>query len=98
MQNHPWIRLYNDYIVSTPKEAFNLAQKLSSWPFALTVSKLTRNQKDEIDLKVKQLIQNDKSLQLLIELLPTELKRRWQKLFGPEYKNVLKFSFKQLPL
>lgn len=97
MQNHPWIRLYNDYIVSTPQEAFSLAQKLSSWPLASEVSKLTRSQKDEIDLKINQVIKNDTSLHLLIRLLPTELKYRWQNLFGFEYENVLKFSFKLLP-
>lgn len=91
MQNHPWIRLYSDYIVKDQDEAFQLANNLSKFNLASKVSELTREQKDQIDIDFANGLSNPK------ELLPTELRRRWKVLFGKEYKEILEYSFTSLP-
>lgn len=91
MRNHPWIRLYSDYIVSDLISAFKLANKLSALPLSSEISMLSREQKDKIDLVA------EKNYSDLRELIPTELLRRWEALFGKDYKEVLKVSFEKLP-
>ena len=96
MQNHPWIRLYSDYIVGSQNEALNLAQKLSSFSLSSNISSLSREQKDTIDIQVNELVK-ERGINYVTELFPTELKRRWQKLFGKEYRIILDYCFKALP-
>ena len=96
MKNHPWVRLYSDYIVSNQNEAFELALKLSQFTLSSQMSQLSREAKDKIDLQITELLKNQK-LSAILELLPTELKRRWQILFGQEYQTIIEYSFKELP-
>ena len=96
MQNHPWIRLYSDYIVSSQDEAFSLAKKLYSFSLSSEVSKLSRKQKDTIDIQVDELAKKDGN-DAVVNLFPTELNRRWKNLFGKDYKKVLDYCFKPLP-
>ncbi len=96
MKNHPWVRLYSDYIVSTREEAFILAKELSKLSLSPQLSTLTRQQKDLVDEEIADLLEKQ-GLSQVIELLPTELKRRWQALFGKEVEEVIKSSFQSLP-
>lgn len=96
MKNHPWVRLYSDYIVLNQNEAFKLASKLSQFTLSSQISQLSREEKDKIDLQITELL-NNKNLSTILELLPTELKRRWQILFGYEYQTIIEYSFKELP-
>lgn len=96
MQNHPWIRLYSDYIVSTQEEAFELSKKLSVFNLSSELSKLSREQKDTTDVQLAELLKKE-GLPAMEELLPTELKRRWKILFGDEYEKVLETSYNPLP-
>jgi NOL1/NOP2/sun family putative RNA methylase len=97
MQNHPWIRLYSDYIVGTQAEAFKLAQKLSGLSLSAEVSKLSRAQKDKLDEQLAEMLKRSDPVQVSSSLFPTELQRRWKALFGAEYQNVIRTSYKPLP-
>lgn len=96
MQNHPWIRLYSDYIVNTKNEAFSLAKKLSTFNLSAEVTTLSREQKDTIDIQVKKILEGS-GVNVVIDLFPTELKRRWKNLFKKEYNKILNYSLKSLP-
>lgn len=96
MQNHPYIRLYSNYIVNTPEEAFALSRNLSNFSISSEISGLTRDQKDSIDNEVAELLEN-KGIEAIDVLLPTELSRRWQNLFSSEYRDILAWSFRTIP-
>lgn len=96
MQNHPWVRLYSDYIVSNQDEAIELAKKLCRFNLSAEISKLSRQQKDTTDDQIDNLLKSE-GVDSVAELFPTELKRRWQQLFGDGYTSIVKASFDSLP-
>lgn len=96
LRNHPWIRLYSDYVVASRSEALQLAQELSGFDLSSEISKLTRQQKDRLDVQLKRLLK-DEGLDAVERLLPSELVRRWKELFKSEYRAVLQKSFETLP-
>lgn len=96
LQDHPWVRLYSDYIVNTQDEAFSLAKKLATFNLSTNVTTLSREQKDTIDIQVKKFLEGN-GIDAVIDLFPTELKRRWRSLFKKDYKTVLDHSLKLLP-
>ena len=96
MQNHPWIRLCSDYIVSSQDEAIGLAKKLSQFNLSTEISKLSREQKDTIDKQIDKIL-SSAGVEDIVKLFPTELKRRWKQLFGDEYNDVVRASFAFLP-
>lgn len=93
MRNHPYVRLYSNYVVSKVEEAFVLARQLAQFSLSETMSGLTREQKDETDLSIAGYL-NKRDVNALTRLLPTELQRRWKTLFGSKYQEVLDWSFK----
>ena len=93
MRNHPYIRLYSNYIVNEVEKAFVLSQQLAQFSLSETMSGFTREQKDQTDLSIAESL-NRGDGDALTRLLPTELKRRWKMLFGSEYAEILDWSFK----
>jgi len=93
MRNHPYLRLYSNYVVNKVEEAFALSQQLAQFPLPETMSGFTREQKDETDLSVAEYLKKG-GVNGLTKFLPTELQRRWKALFGSEYREVLDWSFK----
>ena len=96
MKNHPYIRLYSNYVVNTPDEAFALSQNLSNLSLSSEVSMLTREQKDSIDFAVASALES-KGAYAICALFPTELNRRWQNLFNHDYQAILDWSLRPLP-
>ena len=95
--DHPYVRLYSNYIVRTVEEAFSLAGSLGNFPLSQKISALSRVQKDRIDV----LLQNEArtgGIDAIERLLPSELRRRWKDLFGTEYTRVLGTSFDEYPV
>ena len=91
LRNHPLVRLYSDYIVSTSAAAFDLAKELSSFPLAADISGLTRQQKDGLSeaLATRVAARGPAGIEAL---MPTELKRRWKNLLGNEFETLLDWS------
>ena len=91
LRNHPFVRLYSDYIVSTAAAAFDLAKELSSLPLAADISALTRQQKDRLSEALAARIA-ERGPAGIEALMPTELKRRWKSLLGDEFETLLDWS------
>lgn len=96
MRNHPWVRLYSDYIVKNQDEALTLAKKLCRFNLSAEISKLSREQKDTTDEQIDEVLETE-GTESVAELFPTELKRRWKQLFGEAYDDVVRASFTFLP-
>jgi tRNA (cytosine49-C5)-methyltransferase len=95
-RNHPWVRLYSDYIVETQVEAFELAKSLSRLDLPSQVSRMSREQKDTTDLQIHDIL-SKKGIGDVYSLFPTELVRRWRNIFGEEYDDVVGTCFRPLP-
>ena len=95
-KNHPYIRLYSNYIVNTEEDAFKLCRELASFPLSSEICGLSRDQKDSIDILLKEILKSN-SVEEICNLLPTELKSRWQILFKHEYSDLLEWCFSALP-
>lgn len=80
-RNHPYIRLYSDYIVETTEAAFDLAQKLTQFDLPESKNQFLRRQKDRVDVQLRPLLAESHQIRSLI---PTELVRRWEVLFNDE--------------
>jgi NOL1/NOP2/sun family putative RNA methylase len=96
LKNHPYLRLFSNYIVDTPDEAFKLCHEMALFSLSPSVVNLSREQKDMIDEKIDQMFDSNGGKNLTC-LLPTELKRRWKNLFKNEYEVILNWSFRTLP-
>jgi len=95
-RNHPYVRLYSDYVVENAERAFELASKLLRYPLPQRLSEMTRWQKDHIDDCLAQLSKQDLSEEFTA-IMPTELGRRWEDLFDEECETIVQWSIKRLP-
>jgi len=91
LRNHPFVRLYSDYIVSTTAAAFDLAKELNSLPLAADIGGLARQQKDRLSEMLADRIAK-RGPAGIEALMPTELKRRWKSLLGDEFETLLDWS------
>lgn len=96
VRNHPYVRLYSDYVVESGAEAFGLAQKLSDYHLPHAGRIFTRRQKDTVDEQVREVIQRE-GARAMERLFPTELRHRWEALFGDDYASLVEWSFKAVP-
>ena len=95
-RNHPYIRLYSDYVVENTEQAFELAEKLLRYPLPQRLSEMTRWQKDAIDKRLVELTEQELEEEF-DTIAPTELQRRWEDLFGDDYDTIVQQSRKRLP-
>lgn len=96
MRNHPYIRLYSNYLVESTEQAFDLARGLSRYPLPDTVDGMSRLQKDRIDAQIQHEV-TAHTWAAVAGVIPTELIRRWLLLFGPDRDAVLDWSFRPVP-
>lgn len=95
-RNHPYVRLYSDYVVENTEQGFDLAAKLLRYPLPQRLSEMTRCQKDDIDERLANLSEQGLREEFAA-LMPTELERRWKELFNQECETIIKWSMKRLP-
>lgn len=96
MRNHPYIRLYSNYIVPSVDHAFELAAALSLFSLPSDFQIFSREQKDAVDRQITALIERYGTAGVS-ELMPPELKRRWETLFAGEYQSLIEWSFRGMP-
>ena len=97
VQNHPYLRLFSDYVVRSEEEALDLCQKLLALPIRGPAAELTRDQKNGIDQWVRKRACRPGARRLLKQLTPTELRRRWKNLFETEVTKAWQWAFHPVP-